>query len=94
MRHFRAESAEAYEAVRSMLDSVYGYPNQATNTVTAIPPAAAQPVDASGRVYLRASSDEVRFPAIASSLPSLLASGSVEEISEEQFCAVVPSIPT
>jgi hypothetical protein len=92
MKYFRAETVDAYEAVRAMLDSVYGYPNQATNTVTAIPPAAAQPVDTSGRVYLRASSEEAEFPAISSSLPSLLASGSVEEISESQYAAVIQSV--
>lgn len=91
MRYFRAESAEVYEAVRANLDDAYGYPSEATKTLTAICPASDAPTDSSGRVYMIASEVECEFPAVASLLPQLLGSGLAEEVDSEQFAEAFPS---
>jgi hypothetical protein len=91
MRYFRAQSAEVYEAVRANLDASYGYPSEATKTLTAICPAADAPTDASGRVYMIASESECQFLAVAAILPQLLGSGLVEEASFQQFVESFPA---
>lgn len=90
MRYFRAATVEVYEAVRADLDSVWGYPNADTKTATAITPGADAPTDASGRVYLVASPAECDYPAIAERLPTLLASGMVQEVTAAEFAAQFP----
>lgn len=91
MRYFRAANAAVYEAVRAELDAAYGYPSADGKTVTAITPAAESPVDAAGRVYLLASQAECEYPAVAERLPSLLASGAVEEAAAADWDALFPS---
>jgi len=90
MRYFRAESAEVYEAVRANLDAAYGYPSNATKTLTAISPAGESPTDIYGRVYMIASESECEFPAVAALLSQLLASGLAEEIESQQFTESFP----
>jgi hypothetical protein len=90
MRFFRAATAEAYEAVRADLDSVWGYPNPGTKTATAITPVGEAPTDASGRVYIIASEDECNYPAISERLPTLLASGMVAEVTAAEFAEQFP----
>lgn len=89
-RHFRAQNDAAYEAVRRALDSAYGYPNAATKTVTAIPPASESPRDSSGRVYFTASDAECEYPAAATLLPQALDSGLVEEVDGPTYEQEVP----
>lgn len=48
---YRARVAD-YEAMRASLDAELGYPNHDTKTLTSIPPAAEQPQDGQGFVYL------------------------------------------
>lgn len=91
MRYFRAESAEVYEAVRANLDAAYGYPSEATKTVTAICPASDAPTDNTGRVYMIASEAECDFPAVASLLPQLLGSGLAQEVDAQQFGEAFPT---
>lgn len=90
MNFFRSATAEAYEAVRASLDATYGYPNDATKTLTAIPPASEQPKDVAGRVYLIASDAECMYPAVAELMPQLLASGIVEMVTESEWLSEFP----
>lgn len=91
VRYFRAQSDAAYEAVRSALDAAYGYPNEATKTLTAIPPAAESQHDSAGRVYLTASDAECEYPAVSELLPQVVASGLVEEIDEAMYLSAFPA---
>lgn len=91
MRYFRAESADVYETVRANLDAAYGYPSDATKTLTAICPASEAPTDSSGRVYMIASEAECEFPAVAALLPQLLGSGLSDEVDAEQFAQEFPA---
>lgn len=90
MKYFRAQDVAVYEAIRSSLDSIYGYPNADTKTTTAIPTASESTQDSAGRVYLLASEAECQFPAVVEVLPQLLASGAVEEITASDWDALFP----
>jgi len=91
MRYFRASNVDVYEAIRADLDGVWQYPSPATKTSTAITPGSEAPTDAAGRVYLVASPAECEYPAIAKRLPTLLASGMVQEVTAAEFVAQFPS---
>lgn len=77
-----------YEAIRAQLDAAWGYPNAATKTLSAIPPASELPLDEQGRVYLAISSEYCEYVLPSQMLPQLLASGEVEEIGENAYVAV------
>lgn len=89
MRYFRATAA-IYEQIRATLDAAWGYPNASTKTETAIPPAAELPADEQGRVYLAVSAEYCDYILPSQLLPQLLASGAVEEISEDTYRASIP----
>lgn len=88
MRYFRSTAA-IYEQIRATLDAAWGYPNAATKTDTAIPPAAELPIDEQGRVYLAVSAEYCDYILPSQLLPQLLASGAVEEISEDTYRASI-----
>lgn len=90
VKYFRAQDVSVYEAVRSSLDAVYGYPNADTKTTTSIPAASKSILDSVGRAYLLASDAECQFPAVAELLPQLLSSGLVEEIDEATYLQELP----
>lgn len=87
VRYFRS-TADVYEQIRATLDAAYGYPNEATKTETAIPPADTLPRDESGRVYLGISSEYCDYILPSQMLGEMLASGAVEEISPEVYATV------
>lgn len=89
MRYFRS-MAEIYESIRAQLDSAWGYPNQETKTLTAIPPAADLPSDVDGRVYLAISSEYCQYVLPSQILPDLIASGAIEEIDAATYRAAMP----
>lgn len=89
-RFFRSEDA-TYEAVRQHLDAAWGHPNDQAKTC--VEPAATAPHDADGRVVLAVNEEFCGYPAVAQVLPSLLASGAVEEITPEQYAAAMPPEP-
>lgn len=89
IRTFRATPAVA-ESVRAALDAAWNYPDAETKTTTAFRPANRLPKDSQGRVYLRIASRYCEYEAVAATLPDLLASGAVEEISEAEFRQVFP----
>jgi hypothetical protein len=84
---------DVYEQARLHLDSAWGYPNEATRTVTAIPPASDLPMDSQGMVYLDVSSEYCEYVLPSQMLPQLLASSAVEEIDAATYLQEVPQIP-
>lgn len=85
-RFFRA-SAEVYEAARLQLDAAFGYPDGVTSTVWE--PAATAQRDTQGRCLLAVRSESCDRPQVDAMLPSLLASGSVEEIDAATYWATL-----
>jgi hypothetical protein len=83
-----------YHGICSQLDAAYGYPNEETKTLRTLPLAANLPRDAEGRVYLAVSDEYCAFVLPSQLLLQLLASGAVEEITEAQYKAALPQMPT
>lgn len=91
MRFFCTASVDIYEETRQTLDSAWGHPNAATKTVTCIDPAAVAPRDSTGRLLLAVREEFATWEPAATLLPQLLTSGVVEEISEANYRAALPS---
>lgn len=81
-RFFRAEP-EVSEHVRSVLDAAWGLP--ANGQLTCFAPASLSPKDIAGRVLLAVDAAFCEYEEVAAILPSLLASGAVEEIDEATY---------
>jgi hypothetical protein len=92
MRYFRAMPA-VYSDICAQLDAAYGYPNEATKTLRTLPLAVDLPSDAQGRLYLMISEEYCQFDLPSELLPQLIAGGLVEEITAEQYSAVLPPGP-
>lgn len=92
MRYFRS-TADVYAAVCQQLDAAWGYPNAETKTLRALPPASELPSDSQGRVYLAVTAEYCDYVLPSQMLPQLLASGAVDELTVEQYEAVVPPPP-
>lgn len=90
MRYFRASLA-IYAEICRQLDDVYGYPNPETKTERTLPLASELASDSQGRVYLGIEAELCEYIWPSQTLPQLLASGAVEEVSESQYRAVLPS---
>ena len=88
-RHFRSTVA-VYQSVCDALDAAYGYPHPETLTDRALPLVESLPADSQGRVYLAVSAEYCEFTLPSELLPQLLASGAVEEITAEEYGAVLP----
>jgi hypothetical protein len=84
MRYFRS-AASVYVAVCETLDAAYGYPNDSTKTLRALPLISELPTDLNGKVYLAITEEECSFVLPSEMLPQLLASGAVEEITEQVY---------
>jgi len=91
MRHFRSTPV-VYSSVCSQLDAAYGYPNAETKTERTLPLAADLPTDDAGRVYLAISAAYCDYNLPSEMLPQLIAAGLVEEITAEQYAAVLPVV--
>lgn len=89
MRYFRSDEA-TYESVRLSLDAAWGH-GPGTGTLTCYEPAATAPRDPQGRMLLAVDDEFCGYEAVAATLPGLIASGAVEEISEADYWASVPS---
>jgi len=89
MRYFRSAPA-VYADICAQLDAAYGYPNAETKTERSLPLAADLPSDGQGRVYLAVSAEYCEFNLPRELLPQLIAAGLVEEITAEQYAAVLP----
>ena len=83
-RYFRA-STSVYAGVCQQLDAAYGYPNAETKTERALPLASELPSDSQGQVYLAIDSAYCDFILPGQMLPDLLASGTVQEVTAEQY---------
>lgn len=88
-RYFRSTS-DVYKAVCSQLDAAYGYPNAETKTARTLPLLDSLPTDDQGRVYLAVSAEYCEFNLPSELLPQLIAAGLVEEITAEQYEAMLP----
>ena len=89
MRYFAA-TVSTYALVCDQLDAAYGYPNAETKTARTLPLPDALPTDDQGRVYLSVSEDYCNYILPGEILPGLLASGDVEEVTAEQYAALLP----
>lgn len=92
MRYFRSTPA-VYADICAQLDAAYGYPNAKTKTERTLPLASQLPSDGQGRVYLAISSDYCDYNLPSEMLPQLIAAGLVDEITAEQYGAVLPPMP-
>ena len=90
-RYFRSTD-ETLDAVRQMLDREWQYPDASTKTDTALPAAADCPHDAQGRVYLAVDDAYCEYVLPSQILPSLIDSGTVEEISLDEYMTVIPTV--
>jgi hypothetical protein len=91
-RYFRA-ARPVYESACQQLDAAYGYPNPATFTQRSLPLPDALATDEDGRVYLKVLASFCDYILPSEMLPQLIASGAVEEITAEQYEAVLPPLP-
>jgi hypothetical protein len=91
MRYFRATPA-VYADTCAQLDAAYGYPNEATKTMRTLPLAANLPSDGQGRIYLAVSAEYCDYNLPSELLPQLIAAGLVEELTAEQYAAVLPPV--
>ncbi|NBW14453.1 MAG: hypothetical protein EBR82_41285 [Caulobacteraceae bacterium] len=89
IRYFRSAVA-VYQGVCDALDAAYGYPRPETLTDRTLPLVGSLPTDETGRVYLAVSAEYCEFNLPSELLPQLLASGQVEEITAEEYGAVLP----
>jgi hypothetical protein len=87
MMYLRA-TVEVYEAARSQMDAARGLP--ARGQVTSFDPADVAPQDGDGRVVLALRNSDLTATGADALLPQLLAAGLVEEITAEQYAAVLP----
>lgn len=94
MRCFRTANDTLYETIRQQLDAAWGHPSADGKTLTCFDPAAVAPRDSQGRVLLAVQAAFCTYEAVASVLPQLLASGAVEEVSEAEYRAALPKMPT
>jgi hypothetical protein len=91
MRYFRSTPA-VYADICAQLDAAYGYPSAETKTQRSLPLAADLPADGDGRLYLAVSAEYCDYNLPSELLPQLIAAGLVEEITAEQYAAVMPAV--
>jgi hypothetical protein len=84
-RFFVAESHALCEQVRLSLDAAWGHPTPDGKTATCFAPADRLPHDADGRPMLAVDNAFCEYEAVAAVLPSLLAAGSVWEITRAEY---------
>jgi hypothetical protein len=92
MNRFFRSYPETYESIRGSLDSAWGYPNEATKTVSSLPLPSSCPSDALGRVYIAADADYCEYVLPSQMLPQLIESGLIEEITEAEYVSVLPAV--
>ena len=89
MRYFRSTAA-VYASICSQLDTAYGYPNAETKTERTLPELAPH---ADGLVYLAIDAAYCEYILPSQLLSDLLASGAVEEITEDEYRNTLPQLP-
>lgn len=91
-RYFRTADADLCEWVRLQLDAAWGHPTPDGRTLTCFDPVAVAPRDTAGRILLAVNEEFCQYDAVAAVLPTLLASGLVEEIGQSEYVPV-PATP-
>lgn len=84
-RYFVFPTDSVYETAREQMDARFGYPTQDGLTATCIQPSATADRNILGQIVLLVGDEFCAYEAVAAVLPSLLASGAVEEISEDEW---------
>lgn len=93
-RYFRSTPA-VYVDVCAQLDAAWGYPNAETKTQRALPLVEELPTDNQGRVLLSVAAQYCEYNLPGELLPQLIEAGLVEEMSAEQYAALLPTpMPT
>lgn len=87
-RFFKA-SSEVYDAMRSQIDAAWGYPT--IHTQTCIPSAADQHKATDGDCVLGVKAEWCEWEPVATLLPQMLSSSQIEEISESEYWAEMPT---
>jgi hypothetical protein len=83
VRFFKIPSDENYESLRLQLDAAWGHPK--TGAETCVSQAAIAPRNQAGQILLAVHPEFCEYPAVYSILPALLESGTVVEITYEQY---------
>jgi hypothetical protein len=86
-RFFRADRS-TYASILDGINASWGLPANGQQTAFAMPDDA--PADSQGRLYLAVWDFFCEYEAVAAVLPGLLEAGLVEEITGEQYAAVLP----
>jgi hypothetical protein len=84
-RFFRTSDDSVYEQARGILDSAWKH----VPPVTCIDPAAVAPRDSSGRIVLAVNQEFTQFSVAVDLLPTLIASGVVEEIDLSAYLTAI-----
>lgn len=92
LRYFRATTAD-YQSICQQLDAAYGYPNEESLTQRALPLAESLPSDSAGRVYVAIASAQCDLALSAELLATLLANGTVEELTHAEWANLFPPQP-
>ena len=84
-RYFRTNDANLYESIRGQLDAAWGHPTPDGKTLTCIDPIASAPRDIAGQILLAVQDEWCNWTPVATLLPQLLASGTVQEIDSAAY---------
>lgn len=90
-RFFKAPAA-VYEAMRVQIDAAWGYPEPLT--LTSIPPANVQHKHADGDCIMGVRLDWLGWEPVATLIPQALASGMITEMTEAEYWAQMPQMPS
>lgn len=94
MIYLRTPDENLYESVRKQLDAAWGHPTDDGMTLTCFAPADIAVRDSSNRLMLAMRDEFMAYEPAATMLPTLLASGAVEQIQEADYMsAVVRNLP-
>jgi len=91
MRYFVSTPA-VYADICAQLDSAYGYPNAETKTARTLPLVGDLLSDNAGRVYLAVAAEYCDYDLPSELLPQLIAAGLVDEITAEEYSALLPVV--
>lgn len=86
---FLKATPAVYEAMRSQIDAAWGYPTEYTETC--MPPASSQHKASDGDCIIGVKAEWCEWEPVATLLPQMLSSSQIEEISESEYWAEMPT---